>query len=322
MLLDIVVIATGLGALIWSADRFVDGAAALARRCGMPPLLIGMTIVSIGTSAPEILVSLVAAATGAGTLAVGNAFGSNIANIGMVLGITLLISPILVGRTTVRRDLPLLLITVSVCAILLWDRNLSYLDAWVLIGGLLLFFSQIIAHARRSDRSDKAPEIHDMTTLRASLTFVVGLIVLIIASRALVGSAVNIASALGISELVIGLTIVAIGTSLPELAASVMSAIKGHADIAIGTIIGSNMFNLLVVLAIPGFFSDLELSDAAILRDLDMVLLTTVALCGFTWIRFDKKTQTSRLGRSAGIVFLGMYVAYYVVLIFQPNFPS
>ena len=322
MLIDLIVIAAGFGALVWSADRFVDGAAALARRIGLSPLIIGMTIVSLGTSAPEILVSLVAAATGAGTLAVGNAFGSNIANIGMVLGITLIISPILVGRITVTKDLPLLLITVVGCGFLLWDRVLSYLDACILIGGLLLFLRRLVARARHPNTTDEVPEIHDMTALRASITFVVGLIVLSGASRALVWSAVNIASSLGISELVIGLTIVAVGTSLPELAAATISAVKGHADIAIGAVIGSNMFNLLVVLAIPGFFGDLQLSEAAVFRDLAMVMLTTIALAGFAWLAFDRKRDTSRLGRRVGIVFLLMYVAYYSVLILQPNFPS
>lgn len=319
MLINIAVIAAGLGALVWSADRFVEGAAALARRVGMSPLLIGMTIVSVGTSAPEILVSIMAAITGSGSLAVGNAFGSNIANIGMVLGITLLISPIVVGRTTVTRDLPLLVVTVIICGFLLWDRELSYLDAWALTGGLLLFISRMINHARKPDNSDEAPEIHDMTLTRASLTFAMGLIVLIAASRALVWAAVNIASALGISELIIGLTIVAVGTSLPELAASAVSAFKGHADIAIGAVVGSNMFNLLVVLAVPGFFSDLPLSEGAVLRDLSMVLITTLTLAGFAWLTFNPRTHRARLGRRAGAVFLSLYVAYYGVLFLQPN---
>ena len=248
MLLDFIIIAIGLAALVWSADQFVEGAAAIARRAGMAPLLIGMTIVSVGTSAPEILVSLMAALAGSGALAVGNAFGSNIANIGLVLGVTLLIAPIVVGRTTAFTDLPLLLTTILLCGFLLYDGELSFADAIVLLVGLALFLLRMINHARRPDVSDEPPEIPNMTLGKAWFTFLIGLVVLIISSRGLVYGAVNIAESFGVSELIIGLTIVAVGTSLPEMAASVVSAMRGHADIAIGAVVGSNMFNLLVVL--------------------------------------------------------------------------
>ena len=321
MLINLTIIVAGLAALVWGADRFVEGAAALAQRLGMPPLLIGMTIVSVGTSAPEILVSLMSAMDGSGALAVGNAFGSNITNIGLVLGVTLFICPILVGRTTAFMDLPLLLVTVVLCGILLWDRELDRLDALILFAGLGLFLTRMISHARAPDINDETPDIPDMGVGRAWLVFLGGLVTLIAASRALVWASVNVATDLGVSELVIGLTIVAVGTSLPELAASVVSALKGHADIAIGAVVGSNMFNLLVVLAIPGLFGNLPLEEAAVSRDLVTVLVTTVALAVLVFLNWNRETRHARLGRSAGVVFLAIYVGYYALL-FTQNQPT
>lgn len=315
MLIDLGVICLGLIGLVWSADRFVEGSAAIARSLGMSPLIIGMTIVSVGTSAPEILVSLMAAVAGSGELAVGNALGSNIANIGLVLGVTLLISPITVGRMTARVDLPMLTMTVVVCFALLSDQVLSLLDAAILSTGLLMFIARMVRHARHPDINDEAPEITALSPPRAWLWFVAGLLLLVVSSRALVWASVNIAQALGISELIIGLTIVAIGTSLPEMAASVVSAMRGHADIAIGAVVGSNMFNLLIVLAIPGFFADLSLERGAITRDLPATLLTTLALVLATRIGWQNGTQRSHLGRTAGAIFLACYVLYYAMLL-------
>lgn len=319
MLLDLAIIAVGLIALVWSADQFVDGAAAIARRAGMSPLLIGMTIVSVGTSAPEILVSLMSALAGSGALAVGNAFGSNIANIGLVLGITLLIAPITLGRTTAFTDLPLLLTTIVVCGFLLHDGVLSFMDSIALLIGLALFLMRMISHARKPDISDEAPEIPDMSAAKAWITFSIGLVALIAASRALVFGAVNIASALGVPELIIGLTIVAVGTSLPELAASAVSAMRGHADIAIGAVIGSNMFNLLVVLSLPGLFVDLEVGQADIYRDLGTVFATTLLLAIFSWLGWRSSLGYARLGRFPGAAFLALYVLYYAWLFINPT---
>ena len=314
MLLDFIIIAIGLAALVWSADQFVEGAAAIARRAGMAPLLIGMTIVSVGTSAPEILVSLMAALAGSGALAVGNAFGSNIANIGLVLGVTLLIAPIVVGRTTAFTDLPLLLTTILLCGFLLYDGELSFADAIVLLLGLALFLLRMINHARRPDVSDEPPEIPNMTLGKAWFTFLIGLVVLIISSRGLVYGAVNIAESFGVSELIIGLTIVAVGTSLPEMAASGVSAMRGHADIAIGAVVGSNMFNLLVVLSLPGLFSDLSLNQSEVIRDLGTVLFTSALLGAFVWTGWRSALGHARLGRIAGALFLLSYVVYYALL--------
>lgn len=318
VLIDLAIVIVGLGALVWSADRFVEGAAALAYRFGMSPLLIGMTIVSVGTSAPEILVSLMSAIAGSGELAVGNAFGSNIANIGLVLGATLVMSPMLVGRTSARSDLPLLIVVILACGALIADLELSLLDALLLLAGMVLFLGRMGYHALHPDINDDTPVIHAMTATRALLTFLMGLVILIGASRLLVWGAVNIAVALGISELVIGLTIVAIGTSLPELAASIASARKGHADIAIGAVVGSNMFNLLVVLALPGLFAPLALSEAAFYRDWVTVLFTTTTLGGVVALRWNAAEGHARLGRGAGALFLAIYALYYLWLFLQP----
>ena len=314
MVLDFVVIVVGLLALVWSADQFVEGAAAIAGSVGMPPLLIGMTIVSVGTSAPEILVSLMAAIAGSGELAVGNALGSNIANIGLVLGITLLMSPILVGRTTAFIDLPILIGVIILCGVSLADAVLSIVDASLLMGALVLYLLRIGSHLRRPDPNDTPPELPTMPLARALGAFLIGLVILIASSRALVWASVNVAQGFGVSELLIGLTIVAFGTSLPELAASVVSALRGHADIAIGAVVGSNMFNLLIVLALPGFFETLQLSIHDIQRDLGAVMISTVILTLLIWIGWRGADNKARLGRSAGGVFLALYVFYYLWL--------
>lgn len=293
---------------------FIDGAAAIARKAGMAPLLIGMTIVSVGTSAPEILVSLMSALSGSGSLAVGNAFGSNITNIGLVLGITLVISPIAIGRVTAFTDLPLLLLIVVICGFLLRDGVLSFWDAIALLVGLGMYLARIATHTRHPSINDEPPSIPDLSIGKAWLAFIVGLVFLIGSSRALVYSSVNIATSLGVSELIIGLTIVALGTSLPELAASTISAIRGHADIAIGAVVGSNMFNLLVVLSLPGLFDDVDVGTADIYRDLGTVAVTTALLTLFTWFNWNKTNGSARLGRLPGITFLLIYVFYCIWL--------
>jgi len=271
-------IAAGLAILVWSADRFVDGASAIAQRAGLTPMLIGLTVVSVGTSSPEILISIMSVLAGSGELAVGNALGSNIANIGLVLGVTLLIAPIAIRRGTAFIDLPLLIGSVLFTAWLIWDLELSRMDSVFLLCALSLFFIRISQHVKNPADGSVTPTIPDLSAARAWLSFGGGLVLLIASSRFLVWSATQIAMALGVSELIIGLTIVAVGTSLPELAASIMSAVKGHADMAIGAVVGSNMFNILLVLAIPGFWSSLSLAQEVLWRGLAMRFLTTLLL--------------------------------------------
>ncbi|MEK9623161.1 MAG: calcium/sodium antiporter [Halieaceae bacterium] len=318
MLLYSAVIAAGLLVLVWSADRFVDGASAIANRAGLSPMLIGLTIVSVGTSAPEILISVMSALADSGELAVGNALGSNIANIGLVLGATLVITNIGLRRSTVFTDLPLLVIVVLITWGLLSDYQLSLRDSLILLTLLVLFFLRIFRQARIADSNGQTQDIPAMGMARAWASFLGGLLLLIGSSRVLVWSASNIALSLGVSELVIGLTIVAVGTSLPELAASIASALKGQADMAIGAIVGSNMFNILLVLAIPGLWGDLSLPSAVVGRDMVAVFLTSFVLALAAAWRWNAKEQISNLSKSSGAVLLILYIAYYSVL-FTPS---
>jgi cation:H+ antiporter len=318
VLLYSAVIAAGLVVLVWSADRFVDGASAIADRAGLSPMLIGLTIVSVGTSAPEILISVMSALADSGELAVGNALGSNIANIGLVLGATLVITNIGLRRSTVFTDLPLLVMVVLITWGLLSDYQLSLRDSLILLTLLVLFFLRIFRQASIADSNGQAQDIPGLGMARAWASFLGGLLLLIGSSRVLVWSASNIALSLGVSELVIGLTIVAVGTSLPELAASIASALKGQADMAIGAIVGSNMFNILLVLAIPGLWGDLSLPSAVVGRDMVAVFLTSFVLALAAAWRWNAKQQISNLSKSSGAVLLILYIAYYSVL-FTPS---
>lgn len=311
-------IAAGLALLVWSADRFVDGASAIAQRAGLTPMLIGLTVVSVGTSSPEILISIMSVLAGSGELAVGNALGSNIANIGLVLGVTLLIAPIAMRRGTTFIDLPVLIGSVLFTAWLIWDLELSRMDSVFLLCALSLFFIRIYQHVKNPADGSVTPTIPDLSAGRAWLSFGGGLVLLIASSRLLVWSATQIAMALGVSELIIGLTIVAVGTSLPELAASIMSAVKGHADMAIGAVVGSNMFNILLVLAIPGFWSSLSLAPEVLSRDLAMVFLTTLLLALAALWGWNRVEGRGELKRGTGLMLLISYIGYYFWLLASP----
>ena len=311
-------IAAGLAILVWSADRFVDGASAIAQRAGLTPMLIGLTVVSVGTSSPEILISIMSVLAGSGELAVGNALGSNIANIGLVLAVTLLIAPIAIRRGTAFIDLPLLIGSVLFTAWLIWDLELSRMDSVFLLCALSLFFIRVSQHVKNPADGSVTPTIPDLSAGRAWLAFGGGLVLLIASSRLLVWSATQIAMALGVSELIIGLTIVAVGTSLPELAASIMSAVKGHADMAIGAVVGSNMFNILLVLAIPGFWSSLSLAPEVLWRDLAVVFLTTLLLALAALWGWNRAEGRGELKRGTGLMLLVCYIGYYFWLLASP----
>lgn len=284
MLMPVISILLGLGLLVWSADRFVIGAASLARNLGVPPLLIGLTVVGFGTSAPEMLVSSIAALQGNPAVGIGNAVGSNIANIALILGFTALIVPLTVKSDMLRREYPLLL-AVSVGAYLvLLDGNLDRLDGSLLMLGLVVAMLVLVRIGLK--RRDHDPLVDEMeaelptgiSTGAAIGWFLVGLALLVASSRMLVWGAVEVAVAFGISDLVIGLTIVAIGTSLPELAASVMSALKDEPDLAIGNVVGSNIWNLLAVLALPGLLAPGAIPPEVVDRDMLVMLALTLAL--------------------------------------------
>ncbi|MCO7224027.1 calcium/sodium antiporter [Pleionea sp. CnH1-48] len=286
MYLSLAFIISGIALLVWSADRFTDGASALARNFGISPLIVGLTIVAIGSSAPEIAVSLNAAWSNQPGLAIGNALGSNITNIAFVLGITAIIKPLHVQSSTLRREFPILFMVTLVGAYMLYDSQLTSIEGWVLLGMLVVYVGWLI-HAGLSKRTkddrmleeivDELPE--GMSNGKAILWLVVGMVVLQLSSRLLVIGAVDTATHLGISDVVIGLTIVAIGTSLPELAASVAGVLKDEHEMAIGNVIGSNIFNLLAVMSLPGIVVGVQgLDDSVFYRDSLTMIGLTVAM--------------------------------------------
>lgn len=316
--LSALAILVGFALLVWGADRFVLGASATARNLGVSPLVIGLTIVGFGTSAPEMLVSAIAAWSGSPAMGIGNAIGSNITNVALVLGVTALITPLAVNSETLRREFPVLFVIMLFSLWLLLDGELSRSDGLLLMGGLVAMVYWIVSLGLRERASEKSGEVDPMasefaveipTTLSqgwALFWVVAGLLVLLASSRLLVWGAVNIAHWLGVSDLVIGLTIVAIGTSLPELAASVMSALKNEHDIALGNVLGSNMFNLLAVLGMPGLIAPSSLPPALLQRDYPVMIGVTITLFAMAY-GFRKPGTITRL---KGLLLLLAFVGY------------
>ena len=309
----------GFVALVWSADRFLSGAASTATHLGVSKLLIGLTVVSLGTSAPEILVALAAAIDGNALLAVGNAIGSNIANIGLVLGITAMIAPLPFSQGVLRTELPWLLGATLLTLVLLFDLQLSRLDGFLLLGalGYVLYRLATYQGGATEDVSDvlqeELEELPQLSLGRAIFWLAAGLVVLLVSAQILVWAAVEVAEWLGVSELVIGLTIVAVGTSLPELAATVGAALKGHTDIAIGNVVGSNILNLVAVLAVPGIVSAPAVDIEVLWRDCGMMLALTLALALFAYAIGSRPVIT----RFEGAVILAGWIGYNLVLFQQ-----
>lgn len=308
--------AVGLAGLIWSADRFVEGSVGLASGLGFSKLIIGVTIVSLGTSAPEIMISLHAAFSGAGDLAVGNAIGSNIANIGLVLGVTTLLTRVPFSKTTPRQELALLLVATAITGVFLMDSTLSAAESIILLLLLPASLTYLLIVKQRTVAHPPANEVRDTTLTRSFSQFVLGLALLIATSRVLVWSATQTADYFGISPLLIGLTVVAVGTSLPELAASVTSALRGHHDIALGNVVGSNLFNLLAVLSVPGMMSDLHLDKSVFSRDFaTMAGLTGLLVIAMAFgLKRAHGTKQANIGPVTGLLFILVYTGYYYSL--------
>lgn len=317
MILPFIVVILSLALLLWSADRFVEGAASTARHFGMSPLLIGMVIVGFGTSVPEMLVSALAASQGNPGIALGNAYGSNITNIALILGVTALISPIAVHSAVLRKELPLLTLVTAFAVLLLWNGEVSRVDALVHLGvfGALMAWTIIRGMQKKSDalgvELEEELEQHEMTLGRALFWLVVGLVLLIVSSRFLVWGAVEIARGFGVSDLIIGLTVVAIGTSLPELASSVAAARKGEHDIALGNVLGSNLFNTLAVVGIAGAISPITVGPEVLSRDMLVMGALTLSLFVFGY----GFRGPGRINRIEGGVLLGAYVGYTAYLV-------
>lgn len=315
ILLPFLALFVGILGLLWGADRFVAGSASAARYLGISPMVIGLTVVSVGTSAPEIIVSINAALREAGQLAVGNALGSNLANIGLVLGITALVAPIPVNKQLLREESPVLILITALAGLCLYN---GFLGRGESIGLALLVIPLLILVVKYKkkhpspDLADDNQALPELPISHAALWFAVGLAVLLGSAEITVWGAKSIAAYLGISELIIGLTVVAIGTSLPELAASVISALRGHHDIALGNIFGSNLFNLMLVMTSAGAIAPIALGAEVFYRDflamaamtLLMVVLAAIAL----------RSRAGKISKAMGLLLLVGYGYYYMLL--------
>ncbi|PTO62646.1 calcium/sodium antiporter [Vibrio splendidus] len=314
MLEAIAFLIIGLGFLVWSADKLVYGAAALARNFGISPLVIGMTILAMGSSAPEMMVSATAALDGKTDTAVGNVLGSNIANIALILGITALIKPLSISSGVIRRELPLMIGVTLLAGALLWDNHLGFYEGvllFVLFAAFLFAMLQISRSEKKNgdafleEQESEVPE--GVSNPKAAMWVVVGLIILPLAANMLVDNAVVIAKFFGMSDLVIGLTIIAVGTSLPELAASLAGVMKGEDDMAVGNIIGSNVFNILAVMGIPGILNPSVLSEFAMGRDFWVMLGVSLLL---VVMALGKSRSVNRIEGGVLIVTFVAYQAY------------
>ncbi|SET61228.1 calcium/sodium antiporter [Thalassotalea agarivorans] len=321
MLIQVLILIVSLAALVWSADKFVFGASAVARNFGISPMIIGLTIVAMGSSAPEMMVAATAGLQGNADTGIGNAIGSNITNIGLVLGITALMAPLAVSSETVKKEIPL---TFAITLLAYWmvsDAHFSRTEGIVLFVGFFVYIIALLlitlhrAKGRQVDDPlliDAQNEVPDnVTNSSALLWLVVGMIILPASAHFLVESSVFIAKQFGISDLVIGLTIIAIGTSLPELAASVMSIIRKEDDLAIGNIIGSNIFNILAVLSLAGLFAPGDIDPKAAVRDAPYMLGVTGLLF---FLCFSRTFGRFRITRLKGAVLLLTFIAYQVIL--------
>lgn len=318
LLLFALAITGGFALLVWGAERFIYGSSAIARNLGISPLIIGLTIVGFGTSAPEMLISAISSWAGNPGLAIGNAIGSNITNIALVLGITALIMPLSVHSDTLRREFPVLLAVTLLALVLLADGDLSRVDGILLITGMLVMIYWVVSlglQTRKTDpiKAEYSAEIPQHIPMRKAIVWtLLGLLILLASSKLVVWGSVSIARTYGISDLVIGLTIVALGTSLPELAAAILAAIKKEHDIVIGTIIGSNMFNLLGVLAIPGLIHPTQVDQSLLVRDLPIMIALTIALFAMAY-GFGRRGVIRRVeGATLLLCFFGYLGIIYI----------
>lgn len=306
----------GLYLLVKSADAFVDGAASMAKHFGMSPLMIGMLVIGFGTSAPELVVSVLSALSGNPGIALGNAYGSNISNIAMVLGFTVVMSPLVINHSILRKELPLLSLATVIAGFLIYDGYLTFTEGLIHLAAFCLLMGTALWYQYKNQKefSDVKvdEEIPDMGLKKSLLLVLVGFTVLTASSRGLIWGGVGLAKLLGVSDVLIGLTIVAIGTSLPELASTIAAAKKGEHDIALGNIIGSNLFNTLAVVGLASVFHPMEVGAELFNRDWVIMAILTLGLFVIGGIGRKKRI----LGRAQGAGLLALYVAYTAYLIF------
>ena len=316
MVTSFVILILGFAALVWSADRFVYGAAALAKNFGVPTLIVGLTVVAMGSSAPEMMVSASAALANKTDTAVGNAVGSNITNILLVLGVTALLRPLSVSSSTLKREIPLVLLVSIATWYIFSDNYFSFFEGAALLFGFVVFIGGLIFISLRaknqndpfvSEACDEVPD--NVPTKKAVFWLVVGMILLPVSSHFLVGSAVDIAKHFGLSDLVIGLTIIAIGTSLPELAASIAGVLKNEDDLALGNIVGSNIFNILAVLPLAGLINPSVIDASVASRDVIIMIGATLALIAMS-LNFRGQRRINRLEGGLLLIAFVIYQGY------------
>jgi cation:H+ antiporter len=319
MLIDFVQIVGGLALLIWGADRFVQGAAGGARHLGIAPMLIGLTVVALATSAPEILVAIVAALRQNPDLAIGNAIGSNIVNIGLVLGATAMVRPVELRSATLRREMPALLAVTLLVVSLFLDSFLTRIDGFVMLAGLVIVMIWLTRLGLRSTADDPLAEDYeaeipkDMALPLAGMWLVIGLAALLFGADQLVDGSIDIARVLGVSEVVIGITLVAFGTSLPELAVSIVSVLKNEYGLAIGNIVGSNIFNALAVIGAAVVIDPIAVDPSVLSLHVFVMVAFTLVLFAMTY-DYDGKSELSRV---EGAALLAAYIAYQAYVIGQ-----
>lgn len=317
MIENLIAITAGIAILVWSADRFVLGAAATAKHLNISPLIIGLVIMGFGTSAPEMIVSSLAAWEGSPGIGIGNALGSNIANIALVIGTTAIILPIAVRSEILRREFLILLVVTGACGLMLLDYSLDRMDGAILIISLIILMIWLIWSSKENNTGDTFTsevnnEISQELSLKGAVLWTLaGLSALLLSSRLIVWAAIKIAHAFEVSELVIGLTIIAIGTSLPELAASITAARKKEHDMVVGNIFGSNLFNILGVLALSGLIAPGAIEPAVLSRDfMVMAALTVILFLVTRLVGSDNKS----IGRAEGAILLACFTGYLWLL--------
>lgn len=316
MTLALAAIIGGLIVLVWSADRFVDGAASTAKHFGMTPLLIGIVVIGFGTSAPEMIVSASSALSGSPGIALGNAYGSNITNIALILGLTALIKPLMVNSEVLKKELPILMAVTLLSAYLLYDADVTRLDAIILLAVFAVYMVWTVITAMKSKNDALAIDVDaelesssEMSLGKSILWLIIGLVLLVVSSQFLVWGAVEVAKFFGVSDLVIGLTIVAVGTSLPELASSIAAARKGEVDLALGNIIGSNLFNTLAVVGIAGAIEPMQAAAEVFSRDIVIMSALTFLLFVFG-LNIYRRAEGGRINRLEGFILFAAYVGY------------
>jgi len=316
MLLSYAMVITGISLLVWSADRFTDGAASIAKNFGVSPLIVGLTVVAMGSSAPEIIVSINAALNKTPGLAIGNAIGSNIANVALVLGVAAMVVPMQIQSDTLKREIPVLFLVTALALLLMWDLELRFIDGLLLLAALAAYLFWLTHSAIKTRVSkdmllqemiDELPD--SMPTWKAILWVIIGLLLLQISSRILIKGAVDIAHFYQVSEFVIGVTIVAVGTSLPELAASVTSVLKGEHELAFGNVLGSNIFNLLAVMGTPALIVNFAF-DASVLY-IDFAIMTALSLL-LVIMGWWKRQSPGKISRWEGAFLFSCFVGYQI----------